>query len=923
MLSQGSNIDREKYLQNDFSQQNSQIKKSNKRKTKTSANGLLTLNVEASYASSSYAYSKVNIFIQDVNDNAPLARISPLPRFSKNSKRAVNSLFVNERTAVNQILAYVAVYDPDAGENGTIKSIDLTLSSFKKASNGRIQKRLEKLNLLDSSNSAMFIMNSSDPSVPFILNKIGDKMYTIQLTSTLDYKTIESYTVEMRIQDSGTRPQLESKTLITLNVIAENKFAPVFVNKESELAIEEGKEYEAIVYKFVAVDLDDGRNGEVSYQILNNPFSGIVKDQFMAKKQLESTFRLNKNTGELSLLRALSRDGLDGDYLNLTIEAKDKAVKSHRMATFEIKIKVVDLNNNSPRFENVKFNFTIFLEPATTVESRTEKLSIRKASFKQIGAFNIKDLDSPNTNSKLFNKTSNDGFSFKDSQCMKSFNLQLEKSVQHFPFVFLVESQHSIKSTECRVSIWLDLNDLNGINTINRRDFIDFNLRVSDNGVQEVTKVSTASVRINISSVKYNFIQFKAENNTLDLENNVIIETDIAQKSIAQFSFKHSTNSSSNVVDIKSVAELHENSSLLYAVEPKFKLVTKTPGNIILETIGSVHPGVYLIDLRMELFSNKINLSSFEQIQLIVGDDKLGKLSQILKSYNEKNEITLRNEISSDSDLLRFQGLLFGRSADGFSIQTALFNTQSTINQFIILVCIFVFIIILLFACCICLMIRRKCCGSIDKKKNSSLQKKLNVSDASSKLDAEHAGFTKIRTDQSSQKSTYDDANQIYIDPKDKVNRYLEGLSSIGSNDIMINTENLRNVNASPPTSMSSLDNSSKKCSENQQNSIKSITSMSCISDEGCYGSSDFSSESNIKHGQLKQTVKQSQHYFSPSSVSSAQQAHYIQNLSRFEKIYNNKESSFSSPSSEIFRSNVCTPSSAKQVITAISGSYV
>lgn len=920
MLSQGSNIDREKFLQNDFSQQNSQIKKSNKHKTKASANGLLTLNVEASYASSSYAYSKVNIFIQDVNDNAPLARISPLPRFSKRTQQ--NTLFVNERTAVNQILAYVAVHDPDAGENGTIKSIDLTLSSFKDASNDRVQKRLEKLTLLKklNFNNNMFKMNSTNAQVPFILNKIGDKMYTIQLTSELDYKTIESYTIEMRIQDSGTRPQLESKTLITLNVIAQNKFAPVFVNKEAELAIEEGKKYETNVYKFIAVDLDDGRNGEVSYKIANNPFIGI-NDEAMAKKQMESTFSLNSNTGELFLLRALNRDEIDGDYLNLTIEAKDKAIKSRKMAKFMLKIKVVDINNNSPRFERNTLNFTIFLEPAKIVDLRAEKLSIQRASFKQIGALNIKDLDSPETNSKLFNNTSRKGFSFKDAECMKSLSLEVEKSMKHFPFVFLVEAQEKIgqkiKSTECRLSIWLDLNDSNGMNTINHREFIDFTLKVSDNGVQKAAKISSTSVRINISSGKHNLFQFKAENNTLNFKDNIKIEADIAQNSIAQFSFK---NSSRNIsVEIRSVTELHENSSILYTTEPIFKLVTKNSGNIEIETIGNVQPGVYLIDLIMKESSNK---SSFEQIQLVLGDEKL---SEILQTYNEKNEITLSNEISSDSDLLRFQGLLFSRSADEFSIQTALFNTQSTINQFIILVCIFVLIIILLFACCICLLIRRKCCGGIDKNDNASIKKKLNVSDASSKLDAENAGFTKIRTDQSSQKSAYDDASPIYIDPKDKVSRYLEGLSSIGSNDIMINTDNLRNVNASPPTSLSSLDNSSKKCSDNQQNSIKSITSMSCISDEGCYGSSDFSSEANVKHGQFNKQSKQSQqqNYFSPSSVSSGQQAHYIHNLSRFEKIYNNKENNFSSPSSEIFRSNACTPNPANQVITAISGSYV
>jgi hypothetical protein len=49
----------------------------------TSSLGLISFNVEASYASSLYDYCKINIFIRDVNDNAPLARIKPLNNFDR------------------------------------------------------------------------------------------------------------------------------------------------------------------------------------------------------------------------------------------------------------------------------------------------------------------------------------------------------------------------------------------------------------------------------------------------------------------------------------------------------------------------------------------------------------------------------------------------------------------------------------------------------------------------------------------------------------------------------------------------------------------------------------------------------------------------------------------------------------------------
>jgi hypothetical protein len=115
--------------------------------------GLLSLKLESSHASASYAYCKVNIFIDDINDNAPVARISPVARFSakkstETSDGATTHLLVDEHTAANQILAYVAVFDADAGENGTVKSIDLALSSCQTTPDKRSRQRAAKLEQL-------------------------------------------------------------------------------------------------------------------------------------------------------------------------------------------------------------------------------------------------------------------------------------------------------------------------------------------------------------------------------------------------------------------------------------------------------------------------------------------------------------------------------------------------------------------------------------------------------------------------------------------------------------------------------------------------------------------------------------------------------------------------------------------------------
>ena len=89
------------------------------------------------------------------------------------------------------------------------------------------------------------------------------------------------------------------------------------------------------------------------------------------------------------------------------------------------------------------------------------------------------------------------------------------------------------------------------------------------------------------------------------------------------------------------------------------------------------------------------------------------------------------------------------------------------------------------------------------------------------------------------------------------------------------------------------------------------------MSDEGCYGSSDFSSERDTNNVAIK-LLKQIQQPNIPiySSLSLLQQKKHqlqqnycINNLSRFEKLYNNK--------------NELENNANIQVVTSISGSYV
>ena len=131
-----------------------------------------------------------------------------------------------------------------------------------------------------------------------------------------------------------------------------------------------------------------------------------------------------------------------------------------------------------------------------------------KFSFKQIGSLIVSDKDSLATNSKYFNETlSVTRFNFKDEICRRALTLELEENNgEHFPFVFLVERESSLANdVNCKLSIWLDLNDFSGMSYMSRRDFIDFRVTASDNGVRQThSHKSALAVRVNVRRIHAN-----------------------------------------------------------------------------------------------------------------------------------------------------------------------------------------------------------------------------------------------------------------------------------------------------------------------------------------------------------------------------------------------------------------------------------
>jgi hypothetical protein len=411
------------------------------------------------------------------------------------------NLYINDRTAASQILAYMSVVDADAGENGTVKSIELSLVNFKQPSALVVRERAHKLeqvreyerlaNVTTTSSVVArefndLAISTMSPQMPVRLNKIANKLYTLQLAHKLNFKRCESYSIDIHIKDNGTRPQLETKSRINLNVLDNNQYAPLFLNLNNRVHVLENLTAvsEQPIFRAHAVDLDDERNGQLRFKIINNPFVGLVNNREQQQQQqqqlserdfkiealslLESTFSLDRESGELRLLRPLPRHRHELLLLNDTIElhimAQDQAEPhtARKHAIFKLLVHLVDLNNNRPVF---RLPSTVAIEKnqlslVVELEDKEEQQDDSSAFTKVTGDFFLTDYDTYETNGQqllvnLANKTSEllksiggergpssplllplssllDSKVFKfgsgDTHCYKAFNIELSSS---------------------------------------------------------------------------------------------------------------------------------------------------------------------------------------------------------------------------------------------------------------------------------------------------------------------------------------------------------------------------------------------------------------------------------------------------------------------------------------------------------------
>lgn len=242
----------------------------------------------------------VKIEIVDVNDNAPQWFQDPI------------SVDVSETAPIGVIVYNFTARDDDSGSNGELN----------------------------------FKIESSLPS-PNCVFTIDPLTGSLTLSSTLDYEFLKEHWLIVRVTDMAINPQERLSTAATVHVkvIDANDNAPTFMSAPK--AAVSLNTLSGTLYQALAVDLDSGDNGRVSYFIANSPDSAY--------------FNMEYDTGKLSISKKFATDMSKikpGQYkLNLT--ASDHGTPFPKQSHMTLLLNLLESTNVPPRFTEVFYKANI------------------------------------------------------------------------------------------------------------------------------------------------------------------------------------------------------------------------------------------------------------------------------------------------------------------------------------------------------------------------------------------------------------------------------------------------------------------------------------------------------------------------------------------------------------------------------------
>jgi hypothetical protein len=690
-----------------------------------------SLNVEAKDhgVGSLPAYATIEINVLDVNDNSPEIGVSFLNTLHRNSSSNTNdqtnsgnvsmiNVYLPENTEPNKFIAHVSIFDRDLNDN---------------------------ILWMVFCNERLILPTSTNQNDLLKINKLNSNSFTISTglksDSLFDREIMNKINVSIIAKDNNGK-LLDSNLAyynFSLVLLDENDNAPKFELDLYELTVNENNQINQVIYQFIAIDLDAGENGQISYS-LEHPNNN------------DKVVSIEQTTGILRAAKIFDRES--NDRYEFYVLARDSPKNSKLKKSTRIKciLKIEDLNDNRPMisFDSSSSPYKEFSNKTNLVLRLDENLPIRTQLIK----FNCDDIDENENGqtkfilmsrqyyiqslnpyideisfSKLAARQNNlDSIPFKLSEDGKfTIGKKLDREAQDFYELQIVchDLANPLKQTRQNSSINLiiKLSDIN--------DNCPRNLNQSDN---------ENSLLYN-SKVKYiNKDSITLENmNNLILFNESYFDADIGKNAELKFDLESHLNIFKIIVT---------QNQQIYNLKLKFK--NNTNQAVAFDFLDSMKLGKYVIKVKISDMGNPSCIKN-EQFIFYLGDNQAKTQLELIellknkfkKSNSNKDDLLYSNYIYDDDGLNEDDNNDVKKYVVNNKVMVNSYNkkTQTAIdslkaNNYIILYCFITIVIsfsMILFIIAVLVFCRRNRTNFFKKEKNAKNQNTQNSSPSSKK----------------------------------------------------------------------------------------------------------------------------------------------------------------------------------------------
>ena len=161
----------------------------------------------------------------------------------------------------------------------------------------------------------------------FNINMQTGELY---VESPLDRETMSKYSLNISSSDCGS-PRKTAFTKVTVIVEDSNDNSPIFDKNSYSVELLENVTSGQTVVLVNATDPDEGKNGEVTYKIVND-YGG--------------KFRIDSTSGRISVASVLDYE--DSTKYIIEVQAFDNALLSQKMTSTLAIVNLIDINDNAP-----------------------------------------------------------------------------------------------------------------------------------------------------------------------------------------------------------------------------------------------------------------------------------------------------------------------------------------------------------------------------------------------------------------------------------------------------------------------------------------------------------------------------------------------------------------------------------------------